>query len=168
MHLAPSAPSWPAAYERLTPKLRTALGDLAIAVEHIGSTAVPGLPAKPILDIAIGLRSYAAEAAVVEALEGLGFIYRGAAEDDDGLNLMFGWEDVPRRRLANLHVVAHDGRRWREWVGFRDRLRADEQARDEYAALKADLARRFPDDRQAYIAAKSAFVERLNDQRGYL
>jgi GrpB-like predicted nucleotidyltransferase (UPF0157 family) len=167
VHLVPSAPSWQAAYDRLAPKLRTALGDLAIAVEHIGSTAVPGLPAKPILDIAIGRRPSAAEAAVVEALEGLGFIYRGAAEDDDGLNLMFGWEDVPRRRLANLHVAAHGGR-WREWVGFRDRLRADDLVRDEYASLKADLARRFPDDRQAYIAGESAFVERVNDQRGYL
>lgn len=165
VRLVPSTSSWQAAYERLAPTLRAALGDLAIAVEHIGSTAVPGLPAKPILDIAVGLRPRVDEGAVVEALEGLGFIYRGAAQDDDGLNLMFGWEDAPRRRLANLHVVAHGGRRWREWVGFRDRLRADDQLRDEYAALKADLARRFPNDRQAYIAGKDAFV---NGQRGYL
>jgi len=134
---------------------------MEIAVEHVGSTAVPGLPAKPILDIAVGLRPGVDRDTVVEALQSLGFLYRGAVEEDEGLNLMFGWEDTPRHRVVNLHVVTHGGRRWRDWVVFRDRLRADGRARDAYAALKADLARRFPNDRTAYIAGKDEFVARI-------
>jgi GrpB-like predicted nucleotidyltransferase (UPF0157 family) len=161
VRLAPSAPSWQAAYERVALKLRAALRDLVVAVEHVGSTAVPGLPAKPILDVAVGLRADADRDTVVEVLQSLGFIHRGTVEEDDGPNLMFGWEDTPRHRVVNLHVVSHAGRRWNDWVVFRDRLRADNQARDAYAALKADLASRFPNDRQAYIAGKDTFVERM-------
>jgi len=161
VRLAPSDPAWQAAYEQVALKLRAALSELAIAVEHVGSTAVPGLPAKPILDVAVGLRQGADRDTVVEALQSLGFIYRGAVEENEGLNLMFGWEDTPRHRVVNLHVVTHDGRRWREWLVFRDRLRADGRTRDAYATLKADLARKFPNDRKAYIAGKDAFVERI-------
>jgi len=93
----------------------------------------------------------------VDALESLGFIHRGSVEDEQ----LFGWEDCPRHRVVNLHVVQHGSRRWREWLLFRDRLRADDALRDEYAALKADLARRFPDDRHAYIAGKNTFVRRV-------
>lgn len=159
--LATSDPAWQTTYDHLSARLHTALGDLAVALEHVGSTAVPGLPAKPILDVAVGLRADADRDAVVEALQSLGFIHRGTVEEDDGPNLMFGWEDTPRHRVVNLHVVSHAGRRWREWVVFRDRLRADSRARDAYAELKADLARRFPNDRQSYIAGKDGFVQQI-------
>ncbi|RZT12711.1 GrpB-like predicted nucleotidyltransferase (UPF0157 family) [Kribbella sp. VKM Ac-2569] len=161
VRLAPSTPSWPAAYERVGLKLRAALRGFVVAVEHVGSTAVPGLPDKPILDVAVGLRADADRDTVVEVLELPGFIHRGTVEEDDGPNLMFGWEDIPRHRVVNLHVVSHAGRQWHEWMVFRDRLRADSRARAAYAQLKADLARRFPNNRQAYIAGKDAFVERI-------
>ncbi|WP_165554071.1 GrpB family protein [Kribbella capetownensis] len=159
--LEPSDPAWQAAYGQVALKLRAALSDLAIAVEHVGSTAVPGLPAKPILDIAVGLRPAADRDTVFEALQSLGFIHRGTVEEDEGLTMMFGWEDTPRHRIVNLHVVTHDTRRWREWLSFRDQLRADQQARDAYADLKADLARKFPNDRKSYIAGKDTFVQRI-------
>ena len=94
-------------------------------------------------------------------LQSLGFILRGTVEEEDGLNLMFGWEDTPKHRVVNLHVVPQAGRRWHEWVVFRDRLRADSRARDAYAELKADLAHRFPNDRQSYIAGKDGFVQQI-------
>lgn len=87
-----------------------------------------------------------------------GFLYRGEVPEEDGLNLMFGLELTPRQRVVNLHVVTHDSVRWREYVLLRDRLRSDPKARDAYADLKSDLARRFPNDRHAYIAGKGAFV----------
>ena len=159
--LSPSNPAWQTAYEQMAPSLLAALNDLALAVEHIGSTAVPGLPAKPILDIAVGLRPDADRDAVVEALQSVGFLYRGTAEDDEDVNMMFGWEDAPRHRVVNLHVVPHDGRRWHEWLTFRDRLRTDPHARDTYAALKTNLAQKFPTDRKPYITGKNAFVEQI-------
>ncbi|HEY3558343.1 MAG TPA: GrpB family protein [Kribbella sp.] len=165
VRLVPSDPAWPAVYERVAVELRAALDALAVAVEHIGATAVPGLPAKPILDVAIGLRADAGHDAVNDAvndaLHSLGFICRGVVDEDDGPSSMFGWEDVPRHRVVNLHLVRYDGRRWRAWAEFRDRLRADPGARDAYAALKGELARRFANDRQAYIAGKDEFVQEI-------
>jgi GrpB-like predicted nucleotidyltransferase (UPF0157 family) len=161
VRLSPSDPTWAATFDGIVPKLKTALTDAALAIEHVGSTAVPGLSAKPILDIAVGLRPDIEKETVAGRLEALGFIYRGESEEDDGLNLMFGWEDSPRHRIVNLHAVTYNGPRWREYVVFRDRLRADSKARDAYAKLKQDLAREFPNDRNAYIAGKITFIAQI-------
>jgi GrpB-like predicted nucleotidyltransferase (UPF0157 family) len=152
VELAPFDPAWAEAFQRALPLLRGALGE--VAIEHVGSTAVPGLPAKPILDIVVGLPLGRNPADVHEPLLSLGFLYRGA----DQWRVTYGWESEPRVRVANLHVVAHEGRAWREYVTFRDALRDDPAKRDAYAALKQELAERFPDDRASYIAGKDAFV----------
>lgn len=160
VHVVPSDPAWPATFDRLSSRLHAALSDVAIAIEHVGSTSVAGLPAKPILDVAVGLPPGSDTAGVTAALESLGFLYRGAG-DEDSIDLMFGWEDEPRHRLVNLHVVTFDGPAWRAYLAFRDRLRANHSARDSYAELKRDLARRFPGDRRSYIAGKDEFVRQI-------
>jgi GrpB-like predicted nucleotidyltransferase (UPF0157 family) len=83
----------------------------------------------------VGLEPGANRDAVQEALESLGLLLVGASTI--GTAMTFGWEDVPRW-VVDLPVVPYGGRRWREWVLFRDRLRADDRARDAYAALKAE------------------------------
>ncbi|GAA2756112.1 GrpB family protein [Actinopolymorpha rutila] len=158
VRLAPSDATWAATFDNLARELQAALAGLAVAVEHVGSTAVPGLPAKPILDVALGVRVGVDRDALTNVLCSHGFLYRGEVPEEDGLNLMFGLELTPRQRVVNLHVVTHDSVRWREYVLLRDRLRSDPKARDAYADLKSDLARRFPNDRHAYIAGKGAFV----------
>lgn len=155
--LAPADPAWAEAFERVLPLLRGALAGIAVAIEHVGSTAVPGLPAKPILDIAVGLPPGRDPAEVDEALVRLGFLYRGSDES----RTSYGWESEPRVRVVNLHVVEHEGRTWRDYIALRDALRANPEARDAYAALKQDLADRFPTNRAAYIAGKDAFVARI-------
>lgn len=157
VELLPADPRWAEAYERALPLLREALAGIAVAIEHIGSTAIPGLAAKPILDIAVGLPPGRDPADVDAPLVGLGFVYRGSDES----RTTYGWESEPRVRAANLHVVEHNSPTWRAYVGFRDALRANPQARDAYAALKQDLAARFPTDRASYIAGKDAFVARV-------
>ncbi|MBM7783516.1 GrpB family protein [Tenggerimyces flavus] len=157
VELMPADPTWAEAYERALPLLRGALAGIAVAIEHIGSTAIPGLPAKPILDVAVGLPPGCDPAEVDEPLVALGFVYRGSDES----RTTYGWESEPRVRVVNLHVVEHEGRTWREYVAFRDALRADPEARDAYAVLKQDLAERFPADRASYIAGKDAFVARV-------
>jgi GrpB-like predicted nucleotidyltransferase (UPF0157 family) len=162
VRLAPSDPAWASAFDSVRSTLESVLAVVAVAVEHVGSTAVPGLPAKPILDIAVGLRPGIDREAVTKPLETLGFICRGQSEEGEGgLNLMFGWEDRPRHRVVNLHAVTFEGPRWREYVVFRDRLRADPKTRDAYAKVKEDLAQQFPDDRNAYIAGKDEFIARI-------
>jgi GrpB-like predicted nucleotidyltransferase (UPF0157 family) len=157
VRLSAADPTWADAYERVLPLLREALAGIAVAIEHVGSTAVPGLPAKPILDIAVGLPPGRDPAVVDEALVGLGFLCRGSDES----RTSYGWESEPRVRVVNLHVVEHEGRTWRDYLALRDALRADPEARDAYAALKQDLAERFPTNRAAYIAGKDAFVARI-------
>lgn len=160
VRLRESDPAWTTAYGQLAGHLRPALAGLVVAIEHVGSTAVPGLPAKPILDVAVGIAPGTDPAPVTAALESLGFLYRGSGSDDE-VDLMFGFEDEPRRRVVNAHVVAHGGARWRDYVDLRDRLRADPDARVAYARLKHDLAVRFPGDRHSYVDGKSDFIVRL-------
>jgi GrpB-like predicted nucleotidyltransferase (UPF0157 family) len=147
VRLVDSDSAWPRAFERLAAELRTALGELAVAVEHVGSTAVPGLVAKPILDL------------VVLAIERLGYQFRGDKGDTGGL--LFVLENRPAHRIAHVHVVPHGGERWRQYLVFRDRLRIDPDARAAYADVKRSLGEQFAGDRQAYTAGKEAFVAGL-------
>jgi GrpB-like predicted nucleotidyltransferase (UPF0157 family) len=159
VRLVDSDPGWPRAFERLAAELRAALGELAVAVEHVGSTAVPGLVAKPILDLAIGLAADTDPDQVIAAIERLGYEYRGDKDDTGGL--LFVLEDRPAHRIAHLHVVPHGGEKWRKYLAFRDRLRIDPDARAAYAEVKRRLGEQFAGDRQAYTAGKAAFVAGL-------
>jgi GrpB-like predicted nucleotidyltransferase (UPF0157 family) len=157
VEIAQSTAAWPATFDRLAAVIGPALTESVTAVEHIGSTAVPGLPAKPVLDIAVGVRPGADPQQPTGILTSLGFVYRGDPGGDT-LDRNFGWEDRPRHRLANVHLVTHGGREWRAYIEFRDLLRRDPVARNAYLQLKLDLAARFRTDRKAYVAGKDRFV----------
>ncbi len=159
VRLVDGDPGWPGAFERLAAELRSALGELAVAVEHVGSTAVPGLVAKPILDLAVGLAPAADPDHVILALERLGYEFRGDKGDTGGL--LFVLEDRPAHRIAHLHVVPHGDAQWCRYLAFRELLRTDPQARAAYADLKRNLADQYAGNRQAYTAAKDAFVAGL-------
>jgi GrpB-like predicted nucleotidyltransferase (UPF0157 family) len=159
VRLVDSDPGWPRASEQLAAELRTALGELAVAVEHVGSTAVPGLVAKPILDLAVGLAPATDPDRVIPAMERLGYEFRGDKGDTGGL--LFVLEDRPTHRIAHVHVVPHGGEKWRQYLAFRDRLRIDPDARVAYAELKRSLGEQFVSDRQAYTAGKAAFIAGL-------
>jgi GrpB-like predicted nucleotidyltransferase (UPF0157 family) len=159
VRLAEHDQEWKIAFEREATRLRTTLATLALAVEHVGSTAVPGLISKPILDIAVGLDAAADHDLLIARLESLGYIFRGDAGDEGGL--LFVLEDRPGRRVAHVHAVRFRDDQWRRYLAVRDRLRTDQAARTAYAQLKRRLAGQFADDRRAYTAAKSSFIARL-------
>jgi|tagenome__1003787_1003787.scaffolds.fasta_scaffold20985662_3 GrpB-like predicted nucleotidyltransferase (UPF0157 family) len=151
--------SWPESFARLRGELSDALGGDALAIEHVGSTAVPGLVAKPIIDIAVALREEVSIQRLRARLESAGYLFRGDPRNDGGI--LFVLEDEPRRRIAHVHLMAHEDRRWDGYLAFRDTLRRDPEARRSYAEIKQRLAREFPDDRASYTAAKSTFVEQV-------
>jgi len=153
-----SDPAWPEIFTNLAGDLRQALGSRAAGIEHVGSTAVPGLAAKPIIDIAVLLAPHAAPADVISALESAGYRFRGDKGDAGGL--LFVLEDRPARRVAHVHAVA-DVSQWQRYLAVRDRLRSDSTARAAYTRLKRTLAALHPDDRQSYTAAKASFVAAL-------
>lgn len=164
--VVPSDPGWEAAFAREKASLQRQLGCLVLDIQHVGSTAVPGLEAKPILDIAIAI---AAESMIVllrPPLSVLGYLDRGDSGDQGGY--LFVKEIAPGVRSHHVHVVTMHDVQWRHYLYFRDRLRSDPGLRSEYAALKQSLARRFADDRVGYTAGKQDFIGRVLASRPLL
>lgn len=155
--LADYDPQWPERYRAEAARIRAALGGWIEQIEHVGSTAVPGLAAKPIIDIAVGVRRLADAERCIEPLERIGYAYRPGAE------VM-----VPDRRFFqkggsvarefHVHVVDVRGPDWERWLLFRDYLRAHPEKAREYERLKRTLASCHRDNR-AYTAQKTAFIE---------
>ncbi|NHN41895.1 GrpB family protein [Halorubellus sp. JP-L1] len=160
VELVPYRGAWVTAFEREAARLEAALGEDAVAVEHVGSTAVQGLPAKPILDVAVGVPDLAVARRHRErgTLRDLGYAFRGT---DDVPDRLFFARGPPERRTHYVSVTPVDGETFREQVAFRDALEADDALREAYAALKRDLASTHGDERERYTAEKSAFVERV-------
>lgn len=148
--------AWPQAFERLAAWLSSALG-LAIRIEHVGSTAVPGLAAKPIIDIMVGVHDRRDLPKVARNLLALGFEPDEAAESLETsvfLHRAAGRGDPP----INLHLALVDTRPWRDLLRFRDKLRSDRRLALHYEDLKRRLAVASNGDLGAYTAGKSAFV----------
>lgn len=163
VELASSTMAWAVAFHRLAALMVPRLPESMVAVEHVGSTAVSGLIAKPILDIAIGVRDAASANAVTKAMEGIGFLYRGDFEGE--LSRTFGLELEPRIRLVNAHLVEYGGGPWSKYIEFRDRLRLSPTACADYAETKARLAEQHNQDgaasRANYVDGKSEVVARI-------
>jgi GrpB-like predicted nucleotidyltransferase (UPF0157 family) len=154
--VVPHDPAWIAMGEAACAEIAQIGGADFSGVEHVGGTSVPGLRAKPILDIAAGLKRGAQIEALQARLVAAGYIYAGDGGDDGGR--LFVLESAPDVRTLHLHVVDHGGRQWRNYLAFRDFMRHDGEARADYERLKLSLAERFAGDRKAYTAAKQDFI----------
>ncbi len=146
-------PAWPGRFERWRQRLGEELGEAATGIEHIGSTAVPGLAAKPIVDVQVVVPDVDDEPAYVPAIERAGVAFR--ARDPEH---RYFRPDGDRPRDVQVHVYRAGSSGARAHLLFRDFLRADAAARDAYAALKRDLAARYRHDRIAYNEAKSHYI----------
>lgn len=156
--LADPHPGWVTLYEAERQRLQEAIGPLIVGIEHFGSTSIPGIKAKPILDILVGLPDFEAGAALVGPMEELGYDYVGTQMVPD--DHLFGLGQ-PRRHL--VHAVVHGGYHWVRNLRFRDALRADPSLAAAYEALKVDLAARFGNERASYTAAKKTFIDAIAD-----
>jgi len=153
--------TWPDQYAAAAKELRDVLDEWVVEIEHIGSTAVPGLAAKPVIDIQVGVRSLDDSAAMVAAVESLGYEYAPEFEDVLPERRFFRrWTDGHRSHHVHLVERANAGM-WDDQVLFRDRLRTSDVDRDRYAALKQRLAECHRDDRQAYTDAKAELVREV-------
>lgn len=155
VRLVPHDPRWAEGYRREAERLQQALGAHALEIAHIGSTAVPGLLAKPLLDIMVAITSLAERDAVIPLLERIGYEFRPHDTLPERLFFIAG---APDARRVNLSLAEADSVFWRDHLAFRDILRARPDVAAAYARLKTGLAERFPDDRLAYTAAKGEFV----------
>ena len=149
-------PAWPEHYAALASVIRQALGDAVALVEHVGSTSVPGLVAKPIIDIALAVADSADEVAYVAALEAQGYALR-IREPDWYEHRMLEGADAD----VNLHVFSTGCPEIDRMLLFRDRLRADSIERERYAAVKRELAPQRWHHVQHYADAKTAVVNEI-------
>ena len=152
-------PDWPNLFEQERARIKDALGSLVLAVEHVGSTAVPGLPSKPIIDLLVGVPSVEeAGQRCIEPIEALG--YRYVPEYASWLpGELFFRKGPPGPWTHHIHLMKPSHPRWDALVVFRDYLRAHPEATRAYADLKRALAASSKDDIKAYRNGKSIFVE---------
>jgi GrpB-like predicted nucleotidyltransferase (UPF0157 family) len=146
-------PIWPERFAQWRERLRATLGDAAWPIEHIGSTAVPGLPAKPVIDIEVAVPDLADEPAYLPAIEAIGVPLRSRDYEHRYFRPPAG-----EPRVVQIHVAAAGSDWVRDHLLFRDYLRATPQARDDYAAVKRLMAERYRDDRLAYTEGKTTFI----------
>jgi GrpB-like predicted nucleotidyltransferase (UPF0157 family) len=161
--LQPYQTDWPLQAEAAMAPLR-ALFDApdAVQLEHIGSTAVTGLCAKPVLDLLLGLQSLAQVEARIPALAQLGYRYRQEYETQLPQRRYFVRDAGPHQGLrVHLHAVLRGGDLWRQQLGFRDALRTSPELAQRYATLKQELALRHAGDKAAYTEAKAPFIVAL-------
>ena len=149
---------WPALFREAARELRQALGGRILRIHHVGSTAVAGLPAKPILDLLGGVPDLEAARALAPALARLGYELR---PDEEIPDRHYFRRRRGTARTHHLSLAEPGSHHYRATLAFRDALRREAALADEYAALKLELARRHPADRPAYLDGKSAFVRRV-------
>jgi GrpB-like predicted nucleotidyltransferase (UPF0157 family) len=154
-------PDWPALFEREATRIRRALRERAVLIEHVGSTSVPGLIAKPIIDIALVVPDSADESGYAPALEAAGYRLRIRSPAWEE-HRMFKGPDTD----VNVHVFSPGSPEVERMVRFRDRLRADASDRERYAAKKRALAQRSWAYVQYYADAKGAVIEAILARAG--
>ena len=150
-------PRWPQEFESICTRVAGALGPLAAAIEHVGSTSVPALAAKPIIDLDILLWSPADLSEVVRILESFGYEYRG----DLGVPGREAFRAPAGSFPHHLYVCPPGSREYSRHLAFRDHLRAHPKDAEAYASLKRRLAFQHADNREAYNSGKNDFIDEI-------
>ena len=155
---------WVRDFSDIAREIRENLGELALDIEHVGSTSVPGLSAKPIIDIDVVIRDYGSLDAVISALGRIGYRH----EDDLGIagREAFGYEGKEHLQKHHLYVCPQDSPELKRHVAFRDYLRSHPEAVREYSRIKEEGAALYPNDIEQYIQHKSPFIEKIYREMG--
>lgn len=160
--LQPHNPWWAVLAGECIGELKSLLGTAALDIQHVGSTAIGGIHAKPILDIAVGVKSLETVEKYLPLLERNNIICRGS--DHPGQLLFVKGDFEQDTRTHHIHVVVHGGEEWENYLNFRDFLNACRERAVEYNRLKVELAEKYGDDRAAYTAGKGPLVGKLLEE----
>lgn len=155
-------PEWKDKFEEIKAMLIPIIGDLSISIEHVGSTSIEGLSAKPIIDIDVVMESYSVFPEIKERLENVGYKHEGnlGIESREAFKRAFQDEFM----TYHLYVCPMDGKGYLEHIAFRDYLRTNDEARKEYQQLKIELAKKYAFDREAYCIGKTEFIRSILDK----
>jgi len=158
VQIIPYTTLWASLFRDESKRLADMLGSLALDIQHIGSTSVPGLAAKPILDVGIAVAKEEDVVQCVPLLTTLGYTYRG----DRGLDQGHFFDQGSEEHLTHyLHMLLIGSQGWQNYLRFRDYLIAHPTMRDAYMQLKQELAIQYASDRAAYTAAKAQFIQQI-------
>jgi len=149
---------WKQVYEKEEKLLLNTLGDSIVDIQHVGSTSIPRVQAKPIIDIAVTVGSLKKVERHIKTLEGIGYKYK---TDDDKQNRLFFTKGPESKRTHYLHIGTKRGDYVKDMVLFRDYLRKHGKAVKEYNKLKIALAKKFGKEREQYTEGKAEFVEKI-------
>ena len=157
-------PSWPEAYEKIRQELEAGLGELLCAAEHVGSTAVPGLAAKPIIDLDAVIRDDADLEEVIRAMERLGYEHEG----DLGIpgREAFRYDGKTHLMKHHLYVCRESSRELKRHLTFRDYLRSHPADAAEYGRVKLEAVQLYPDSIDGYMAHKDGCIRKLYEKCG--
>lgn len=155
--VTPYDAAWKAAFEEIKRELEGALGGLALSIEHVGSTSVEGLSAKPCIDVDIVIKDYSVFDEVVSRMAAIGYMHEGDLGIKD--RHAFRYANSPRAR--HVYVCPQQSAELRRHITFRNFLRSNPEAVQKYSAVKEEAARLFPDDIDGYMAYKGPCIEEL-------
>ena len=156
--------AWQSAFEKIKGEIEEAIGDLIIGIEHVGSTSVEGLSAKPCIDIDVIIKDYSVFTAVVEALKGIGYIHEGDLGIKD--REAFKYTDKTHLMMHHLYVCPQYSEELNRHITFRDFLRINPEAVKKYSSIKEKAAELFSNDIDGYIGYKSLCIEELYKECG--
>lgn len=159
--LFPYNPAWEKLYKKDEKLIRSAFKDYILDIQHIGSTSAPGAKAKPIIDIAVGVKDLKDGEKCIEPLELLGYKYKHDASIEKRYFFTKGNEN---NITHHLHIVKFNGKLWKNQIIFRDYLKKHREVVEEYNELKEELAEKYRDDRKKYVAGKNKFIKSIIKQ----
>ncbi|HUV24659.1 MAG TPA: GrpB family protein [Methanomassiliicoccales archaeon] len=147
-------PRWKDLFNEERELLEDALSGLMTSIEHVGSTSIPGMASKPVIDIMVCVKKQSSPDVYIERVGPLGYIYQQQEDEPERIYFMKG---MPR--TYHLHFIAHDSKQYWEHILFREYLIANKDAFEEYADLKRSLAKQYREDREGYWAGKDGFIK---------
>ena len=162
--VVPYDAAWKTAFEEIKQELEDAIGDLAVGVEHVGSTSVEGLCAKPCIDVDVIIGDRTVFDSVVKRLEAIGYFYEGDLGIKD--REAFGYTDKPHLEKHHLYVCPQSSEELYRHITFRDHLKSHPDAAKRYGEIKIEAAELFPDDIDGYIKHKSRCIEEIYEECG--
>lgn len=154
-------PKWAMLYRNEKGKIQAAIGHLAVAVEHIGSTAVPGLGAKPTIDIMVAVRLLSDADKCIGPLRSIGYEYQPEHEVSMPERRFFRKGEPQREQHYHLHMVEEGSEFWKQHILFRDYLRTHPEKAQQYYELKKMLASKYGSNREGYTEAKTQFIQSI-------
>ena len=162
VYLEPHQTEWERAAEETISTLKSILGSVAVDIQHIGSTSIRTISAKPIIDIAVAVNDYELILSKRDELEKADIVFRFDERPEQLLFVMGNFEKDTRSH--HIHVVIYGSDEWNNYINFRDYLNSNTEAAREYEAVKLRLAEQYPDDRIAYTDGKQEVIDRLLEE----